>query len=228
MSTTFVESKASGSASAFGGLMDAIGGIAAAVIAIVGLSGFRPEQLTAIAVIVFGAAMLIQAGTLLSEYEMVLKALSRSALASSTPIDDNGGMSIMFLGGMAGVVLGILALVGVAAAALSAVAIIVFGASLVLGSGSVRRLFVLQTPARRSAARSLAELLAGEMASGSAGVQLAAGLTATVLGILAAAGQRPHALLLSALIVLGVTFMMTGSTLSGIVMGFMPQRQDSA
>ncbi len=223
MSTTLVESKTSGSASAFGGLMDAVGGIAAAVIAIVGLTGFRPEQLTAIAVIVFGAAMLIQAGTLLSEYEIVLKALSMSPLSTSTEIGADGGMSIMFLGGIAGMVLGILALVGIAAAALTAVAIIVFGAALVLSSSSVRRLFVLQTPARRSAARTTTEMLAGEMASGSAGVQLAAGLTTVVLGILSAAGQRSQTLMLTALIVLGVTFLMTGSTLSGIVMGFMRQ-----
>jgi hypothetical protein len=216
MNTAYVDTRASASAGAFGGLMDAIGGIAAAVIAIVGLTGFQPEMMTAIAVIVFGAAMLIQGGTLLSEYTGAMQ-----VVPAATEGGGEGATAAMFLAGAAGMVLGILALLGIAAAALTAVAILVFGAALLLSSSAVRRLFMLQTPPRPATARSATEMLAGEMASGSAGIQLAAGLTAIVLGILALAGIRPQTLMLAALIVLGVTFIVTGSTLSGIVMGFM-------
>src|SRR6185437_12269358 len=165
MNTTFVDTRASGQASAYGGAIDAIGGIAAAVIAIIGLAGFHPATMTAISVIVFGAAMLIQGGTLLSEYAVVIQVVPSAAEGES-----DGGMSIMFLAGVAGIVLGILALLGIAARPLTAVAILAFGAALTLSSTSVRRLFLLQAAARRVSSRSGTEMLAGEMASGSAGV----------------------------------------------------------
>jgi hypothetical protein len=223
MNTAYMDTRASASAGAFGGLMDAVGGIAAAVIAIVGLTGFQPEVMTAIAVIVFGAAMLIQGGALLSEYTGAMQ-----VVPAATATAGDGGTAALFLGGGAGTVLGILALLGIAAAALTAVAILVFGAALLLSSSSVRRLFTLQAAARRATARSATELLAGEMASGSAGIQLAAGLAAIVLGILAAAGTRPQTLILAALIVLGVTFIVTGSALSGIVVSFVRETRPTA
>jgi hypothetical protein len=64
-------------------------------------------------------------------------------------------------------------------------------------------------------------LLAGEMASGSAGVQMLAGLASLVLGILAVLGINHDVLTLAALIVLGSTVILTGSALSGWVIGFM-------
>jgi len=59
------------------------------------------------------------------------------------------------------------------------------------------------------------------MASGSAGVQMLAGLASLVLGILAVLGINHDVLTLAALIVLGATVILTGSTLSGLVIGFM-------
>jgi hypothetical protein len=67
MSMTYAE-LSSAEAPAYGGLVDAIGGIATAVLAIVALTGFAPGTTAAIATIVFGAALLIQGGTILSEY----------------------------------------------------------------------------------------------------------------------------------------------------------------
>ncbi len=81
---------------------------------------------------------------------------------------------------------------------------------------------MLQSSASRSgASRPGTELLAGEMASGSAGVQMLAGLAAIVLGILAVIGINQNTLLLAALIILGATVILTGSALSGLVVGFM-------
>lgn len=59
------------------------------------------------------------------------------------------------------------------------------------------------------------------MASGSAVLQCLSGLAAIVLGILAVTGTNPGVLSLVALLVLGATVLMTGSTLTGAVMGFM-------
>jgi hypothetical protein len=98
-----------------------------------------------------------------------------------------------------------------------------FGAALVISSNSVRHLYMLRSTAMRAQTPQYgSSFLAGEMAAGSAGVQLLAGLTAIVLGILAVTGINPAIVTLSALIVLGATVVLTGSTLSGIVLGFMP------
>lgn len=58
MSITFSD-RITHEGAAYGGFADAIGGIAAIVLAIVGLSGARPEMMVAIATIVFGGALLI-------------------------------------------------------------------------------------------------------------------------------------------------------------------------
>ncbi len=221
MSTAYLESRST-EAAAYGGLVDAIGGIATAVLAIIALTGYAPDMLGAIATLVFGAALLIQGGTLLSEYSSLIFPTGSVASSASTESFAGDGLSAMFLVGASGIVLGILALLGIAAATLIAVAVIAFGAALVLSSGSVRHLYRLQTVSRRaSGTQSGNEFMAGEMASGSAGVQLVVGLTAIVLGILSVAGIRPAILTLVALLVLGITVILTGSTVSGMIMSFM-------
>ena len=65
-------------------------------------------------------------------------------------------------------------------------------------------------------------MLANEMAFGSATMQALAGLAAIVLGIIAlAGGGNAEVLSLVALLALGGTLILTGSTLSATVMGFM-------
>lgn len=221
MSTTYTEtSSAPAEAAAYGGLVDAIGGIATIVLAILGLAGSHAETILPIAVIVFGAALLVQGGTMLSEYAGIIFPAGSTGVSSEQ--FGIGSLSSLFLVGVAGIVLGVLALLGIAPGILSAVAVIAFGCALMLTSNSVRHLYMLQSSASRpSTPRAGTELLAGEMAAGSAGVQMLAGLTALVLGILAVVGMNQNVLLLSALIVLGATVILTGSALSGLVIGFM-------
>jgi hypothetical protein len=68
-------------------------------------------------------------------------------------------------------------------------------------------------------------LLTGQIAAGSAGVQLISGLAAVVLGILAVAGHSPRLLTLAALLVLGVTVLLSGGALSSLVMSFVQPAQ---
>jgi hypothetical protein len=180
------------------------------VLAIVALAGVNPGILVPVAVIVFGAALLVQGGTILSEHAHIL---FPAGGASTVEQFKGGNLSAVFMVGIAGIVLGL----GVAAATLTAVLVIAFGAALVLTANSVRELHMF----RRSAGMSGSELVAGEMASDSAAVQLFAGLTAVVLGILAVASFNPPVLMLSALIVLGAALVLSGSTLSGMVLSFM-------
>jgi len=209
----YVETTRASEAAGFGGLVDAIGGIATIVLAIVALTGVRPEILVPITIIVFGAALLIQAGAMVSEYALFMPA------GAGADFGGANSLSSLFLVGAAGIVLGVLALLGIATTVLTSVAVIAFGAALLLSANSVRNLYLL----RRVSTGSIGggELLAGEMASGSAAVQLLAGLTAVVLGILAVTGARADILTLSAMIVLGATVVLSGSALSGMVLGFM-------
>jgi hypothetical protein len=212
--------------------MDAIGGIATAVLAIIGLAGWRPELLAGVATIVFGAALLVQAGTLLSEYSQVVS--PTGVLQTASDAFSGDGLAAMFPVGIAGIVLGILALLGIASYALTSISVIAFGAALMLSAQSVRRLYQMQAEARRASvgAYSVREFLAGEMAAGSAGIQFATGLGSLVLGIIAvimAGTMRGEVLTLVGLLLVGLTNIISGSALSGIVLGFMrPESQDAS
>lgn len=217
MSAVSVESGAAQRA-AYGGLVDGIGGIAAGVLAILGMTGLDPEGMAGIATIVLGAAFLIQAAAITTEYAEMLQGASLRGVSATFVGGD--GLAAMFMVGAAGLVLGVLALLGIAPATLTAVAVIASGGALVLSSGAMRQLHMLRallpvplptTP----------DVLAGQMASGSAGIQLLTGLGAVVLGILAVAGQAPVLLTLVSLLLLGITVLVTGSALSGLVLSFM-------
>ncbi|MEK4033023.1 hypothetical protein WOC76_19105 [Methylocystis sp. IM3] len=210
-------------AAAYGGLIDAIGGVATVVLAICGLVNLSPPILSAVATIVFGVALLIQGGAMVSEYAQV----SFPADVDGAAIDSFGGNSLVavFLVGAAGIVLGVLSLLGVQAATLMPISVIAFGTALLLSSNAVWRLYVLRRASRLqplSATQGGGEIIASEMASGSAGLQAVAGLTAIVLGIIALAGSTNDLTInLVALLVLGATLILTGSTLSATVIGFM-------
>ena len=206
----------------YGGVVDAVGGVATIVLAIIALSGINQPILAAIATIVFGAALLIQGGTMLTEYTKLIFPVG--GVDPSEDIVGGGGISALFLVGATGIVLGVLALVNIVPQILTSAAIIVFGSGLLLSSNSVWHLYRAKHAWRQlDVAQSLSggEILAGEMASGSAAIQCLSGLAAIVLGILAVTGANPPVLTLVALLILGATVLLTGSTLSGAMMSFM-------
>jgi hypothetical protein len=211
-----------GDSAAYGGFVDAVGGIATIVLAVVGLARTAPEMMVAIATIVFGAALLIQGGTMLSEYAQII--FPPGTATSPAGQFGGGSLSSIFLAGAAGIVLGILALLGIAPNVLTAAAIIAFGAALVLSCNAVWNLHVLKRLALATEGHpsgSGSEILANEMAFGSAGIQALAGLAAVVLGVLALAGTNSVTLTLIALLALGGALILTGSTLSATVLSFM-------
>jgi hypothetical protein len=216
MSMTYSSSTASAEAATYGGFADALGGIATIVLAIIGLSGVRPEVLVSISTIVFGAALLIQGGAMLSEFA------SSEMTPEANVAAGGGGLSALFLVGVAGIVLGVLALIGIHALILTAVAVIAFGGALLISSSAVWQLLTSRSVALRFQTRApMLRFIASEVAAGSVGVQAMAGLTVIVLGILAVCGIYTGPLTLIALLVAGASILLTGSTLSGTMVGFM-------
>ncbi len=218
---------------AYGGLADAIGGVATIVLAVVGLSGVHGPMMAAIATIVFGIALLIQGGTMLSEFAAIYFPQGLKSATGGASADQFGGasLSILFLVGASGIVLGVLALLGIESGVLTPVAAIAFGTALVLTSNSVWHLYVLGRASTKSGIESATqtttqmvgrEILASDMAAGSAGIQALAGLAAIVLGILAVAGHQADLTLnLVALLTLGGTVVLTGGSLSATVLSLM-------
>ncbi len=217
MSTTYAaESRAAGESATYGGFVDALGGIATMVLAIIALTGVKSDVLLSIATIVFGAALLIQGGAMLSEFAQI-------EVTAEVPAGSSGaGLSGLFLVGVAGIVLGVLALLGVYPLILASVAVIAFGGALVVSASSVWQLLTSRSVAARFQNRgSMLSAIASDVAAGSSGVQGMAGLAVIVLGILAVSGTYSLALTLVALLVAGAALVMTGSTLSGTMIGFM-------
>jgi hypothetical protein len=139
-------------------------------------------RMIGIATIIFGVALLIQGGTMLSEYARII--FPPGAKAASVDHFGGNSLSAIFLVGAAGIVLGLLALLGINHL-LTSVAVIAFGTALVLSSNSVWHLHVLKHAVARAESQSQlvgSEILASEMASGSAAIQALAGLAAIVLG----------------------------------------------
>jgi hypothetical protein len=194
-----------------GSMVEAVCGVAAVVLAILGLAGLMPIHLVAVATIALGAALVFEGGAIAARYSKLLGETVGSRQV--TAAEFGGGMTAELLGGLAGIVLGILALLNVYPLELTAVAAIVFGGALLVGSGSTGRLnalviegwYDLHDTARR---------VAREAVSAAAGAQVLAGLAGAILGILALVGTNTLTLTLVALLCLGASGLLSGAAVS--------------
>ncbi len=203
---------------AYGGLVDATGGVATVALAICGLANVHPQLMTAIATIVLGVALMIQGGTVLSDYAQVSVPSETSATHFS-----GSGVVALFLAGAVGIILGVLGILGVHPTVLSAIAMISFGVGLILSSNSLWIVYaVRRSAATAGVARLSREALANDIASGSAGIQALAGIAAIVLGLIALAGHENDLTVnLAALVAVGAAVVLTGSSLSATILGLM-------
>jgi hypothetical protein len=214
-------------------LFEAMAGVGAIVLAILGLTRILPHYMAAIGTIVVGAA-LVEGSALGVRSRRVTSAMFQ------------GQPSAEVLAGAAGVVLGVLALLGMSELVLLPVAVIVFGASLLIAGFSAPLAASIAVRRRRESEVSDAELeLPGMRADDSiaraldparpysdrtegtdraapldqliesppTGAQLLVGLAAVVLGILALLGHSPMLLTLVALLCLGCMELLSGSVL---------------
>src|SRR5574337_1417961 len=95
---------------AYGGFVDAIGGVVTIVLAVIGLAGIASQMMVSIATIVFGVAILVEGGAMASEYAHII--FPSGSGSGSVENFGAAGLSVHFLVGAAGIVLGVLALLG--------------------------------------------------------------------------------------------------------------------
>lgn len=115
----------------------AIGGIAAVVLAIIGLAHVYPGFMASVATIALGVTFLFKGAAVATEYSDVLAHMDSGKLQR---VEVGSGMSAELLAGCAGIALGILALLGIATMILTPIAAIVFGVALLMSAGVTHRL----------------------------------------------------------------------------------------
>jgi hypothetical protein len=160
-------------------LSEAAAAIAVIVLAILGLVGVIPDIMMGITTIVVGCGILLLGAQTAAEY---------AQLATVTPIAASvggagatGGITLDFLAGGTGIVLGILAIFS-HLAVLAPAALIVFGGTLLLVGGVMARRRMTPMVSAESA---VGDALGEEMSLVAGGAQLLIGIAAIVLGILA-------------------------------------------
>lgn len=190
-------------------------GAAAVILAILCLVHILPTTLVSIAIIVLGAGFFFRGAAISCEFSKLVAHLSGG---TSDKVQLGGGLSIEILTGVTAVVLGILSLLGLDQTVLLPVAVIALGGGAVMGSGVISRLNALKfevsgtgcTPHRR---------ICDEIVSAAMGMQILAGIAAIILGILTLTNPTSMTLTFIAVLVLGASTLLTGSSITGKMAG---------
>jgi hypothetical protein len=187
--------------------VEALGGIGAVVLAILGLAGLAPMTMIAISIIACGAALLFAGGAMASRYSQLVVQVSGGRVDET---EFSGGVGAEFLTGAAGVVFGVLILLNIAPMILAPIAIITFGGGLLLSTSATAGINALVEayPYDRRVR------LAREAVNGAAAVQSLVGIGACILGILALLRVEPFTLILVALLGIGGAILISASAVS--------------
>jgi hypothetical protein len=189
-----------------GSSLEAIGGAAAVVLAIIALAGYLPLYLTAIATIAIGGALLAHGAAVAARWNDTVARIG----GENERVELVGGMSSEVLGGAAGITLGILALADVMPMVLMPVAAIVLGGSILFAAPAQPEIArFARDPDRR------VERATYQGVEASSGTMALAGAGAVVLGILALIHVGP-ALVLSvvSMLAIGGALLLSGGALT--------------
>jgi hypothetical protein len=194
-----------------GSTTEALGGAAAIVLAILGLVGILPNVLGSIAIIAVGAALMIAGGAIAASFNRVVEANAAPGVTRHAVVRGMGGEA---MAGVAGIVLGILALIGVATPVLMPISAIVLGAGLLMASGAMARLeSVMRTENTTGGG------VVHDTVYAATGTEVLVGVGAIVLGILGLAHHDPTTLSLIAMLAIGATVLLSGSSLAARFFG---------
>lgn len=196
-----------------GSALESLAGAAAIVLAIISFSatGEMAFYLTMVTLIVLGAGLILH-GT-----SLAVRINNLMAEAAEDRFEE--GITLEVVGGVAGITLAILALVGMVPTILASVAIIVYGAVLMLGSGTVTEVNSLRLERNRLGA--LAHPVSRRATVGAAGLHAAAGVAAVVLGILSLSSDKPNILVLIGALCVGGALFLSGGAISARMMTFL-------
>ena len=195
-------------------LSESVAAIAVIVLAVLGMVDVVPEAMMAIATIVVGAAILLQGAQTVGEYTRLIGAGAGALAVSSTW---GGGVTLEFLSGGVGIVLGILALFS-NTPTLAPAALIVFGATLLLNGAIVaQKASTTGASAAASPQGQAAEAIAAQMATVTSGAEMMIGIAAIVLGILALVPIHAAILTLVGLLAVGAALLVAAVSTDGMV-----------
>ncbi len=206
---TYLEEEVSAKIVRGGSAAEGVAGGVGIILAILGLLRILPQMMLPIATIVLGVAFLFEGSAISSRFSKLLRETAKGRFETS---ELGVGLTTEFLGGSATVILGILTLLHIAPSGLTPVAAIVFGVTLLFGSGVMARLNHLQMP--KSDEYEGFREVTREAVSVATGVQILIGLSAITLGIIAVAGLNWMILTYVALLCVGVSEATSGSALS--------------
>jgi hypothetical protein len=201
-----------------GPMTEGAAGIAVIVLAILALAAISSGVLTAIATIVVGVGLLIEAANTGMEYAKARnQAVTETGVARSAQL--GADVSVELLCGVTGIVLGVLTLLHAGTVMhLLPAALIVFGAALLLAGfsattiGTVRRL--------ESATGTATIAIESELAP-ARGIQVLVGITAIVLGILAFVLGAGGTLLMVGLLAVGAALLATSANFTQSFIGML-------
>jgi hypothetical protein len=199
-----------------GSLTEALAGGGAVLLAILGLAGVMPGYMAAIATIAVGVALLAQGGAAAARWSRFVD----EGYASSQRMDLTSGLSAEVFGGAAGIVLGILALLAILPWVLIPVALLVFGGTLLIGSGVTVELGSMIGPAGYDRFGRLMR----EASMAASGTQMLVGVSSIVLGIIALVSADPITLSLVGLLAAGAAILLSGSAVSTRMLGLRRHR----
>jgi hypothetical protein len=174
-------------------------GVLVLSLAIFGLLDIAPRTMAALSCIGAGVAVAFEAAGVTRRYRRVVSSHGRQ----ESP-EIRGAMIAQIAGGLVGFLLGILALIGIEPLAFPAIASIVFGASLLLGTGAEIEMNSFTTSLEPSETRRVIH----EAVVAAGGARLLIAVASVTLGILAFVGIEPLTLLLTASLLLGVALLL--------------------
>ena len=189
-----------------GPMTEGAAGIAVIVLAILALASISPGVLTPIAAIVIGVGLLIEAANTGIEYSRVSARGVQSGAVQTAQL--GADVSVELMAGVAGIVLGVLALIGAATDMhLLPAALIVFGGAMLLAGLSATS---ISTVSGIEAAPGGMIAVQSELAP-ARGLQVLAGISAIVLGILAFVLTAGATLLMVGFLVVGAALLATSA-----------------
>jgi hypothetical protein len=197
-----------------GSIVEALGGMSAVVLSILGLAGMARMTMIAISIIAIGAALLFAGGAMASRFSQLV---SHSSAGRVEEAEFGGSVGAEFLTGSAGIVLGVLILLNISPTTLSAISVVVFGGGLLLSTGATSGInsLIEAYPYDRNVR------VAREAVQGAAAIQSLVGIGSCILGILALLGVEPFTLILVALLGIGGAILISASAISGRMLASM-------